>query len=66
MLQYESLWLDWKGRICAPAPTLSLPASVQQWQKTIHSPTTGGMTVLAEFEMNTGLPVGLLKQGVVP
>ncbi|MEV3827927.1 LTA synthase family protein, partial [Aeromonas allosaccharophila] len=34
--------------------------------KTIHSPTTGGMTVLAEFEMNTGLPVGLLKQGVVP
>ena len=31
-----------------------------------HSPTTGGMTVLAEFEMNTGLPVGLLKQGVVP
>ena len=29
-------------------------------------PTTGGMTVLAEFEMNTGLPVGLLKQGVVP
>ncbi|WP_457937530.1 LTA synthase family protein [Aeromonas veronii] len=66
VLQYESLWLDWKGRICAPAPTLSLPASVQQWQKTIHSPTTGGMTVLAEFEMNTGLPVGLLKQGVVP
>lgn len=47
VLQYESLWLDWKGRICAPAPTLSLPASVQQWQKTIHSPTTGGMTVLA-------------------
>lgn len=66
VLQYESLWLDWKGRICAPAPTLSLPASVQQWHKTIHSPTTGGMTVLAEFEMNTGLPVGLLKQGVVP
>ncbi|KTA76727.1 LTA synthase family protein [Aeromonas salmonicida] len=66
VLQYESLWLGWQGRICAPPPTLSLPASVQQWQKTIHSPTTGGMTVLAEFEMNTGLPVGLLKQGVVP
>lgn len=66
VLQYESLMLDWQGRICAPAPTLSLSASVQQWHKTIHSPTTGGMTVLAEFEMNTGLPVGLLKQGVVP
>ena len=66
VLQYESLWLDWHGKICAPAPTLSLPASVAQWRKTIHSPTTGGMTVLAEFEMNTGLPVGLLKQGVVP
>ncbi|MCS3455689.1 putative sulfatase [Aeromonas sp. BIGb0405] len=66
VLQYESLWLDWKANICAPAPTLNLPASVQQWQKTIHSPTTGGMTVLAEFEMNTGLPVGLLKQGIVP
>ena len=66
VLQYESLWLDWQGRICAPAPTLSLPAGVAQWHKTIHSPTTGGMTVLAEFEMNTGLPVGLLKQGVVP
>ncbi|MFQ2290377.1 LTA synthase family protein [Aeromonas enteropelogenes] len=66
VLQYESLMLDWQGRICAPAPTLHLPASVQQWRKTIHSPTTGGMTVLAEFEMNTGLPVGLLKQGVVP
>lgn len=66
VLQYESLWLDWQGRICAPAPTLSLPAGVAQWRKTIHSPTTGGMTVLAEFEMNTGLPVGLLKQGVVP
>ncbi|GAB5992439.1 LTA synthase family protein [Aeromonas enteropelogenes] len=66
VLQYESLMLDWQGRICAPAPTLHLPASVQQWHKTIHSPTTGGMTVLAEFEMNTGLPVGLLKQGVVP
>lgn len=24
------------------------------------------MTVLAEFEMNTGLPVGLVKQGIVP
>ena len=66
VLQYESLWLDWQGKICAPAPTLSLPADVAQWHKTIHSPTTGGMTVLAEFEMNTGLPVGLLKQGVVP
>lgn len=66
VLQYESLWLDWQGKICAPAPTLSLPAGVARWQKTIHSPTTGGMTVLAEFEMNTGLPVGLLKQGVVP
>ncbi|HHQ4651876.1 TPA: LTA synthase family protein [Aeromonas hydrophila] len=66
VLQYESLWLGWQGKICAPPPTLSLPASVQQWHKTIHSPTTGGMTVLAEFEMNTGLPVGLLKQGVVP
>ncbi|MEG0175074.1 MAG: LTA synthase family protein [Aeromonas sp.] len=66
VLQYESLWLDWQGKICAPAPTLTLPAGVQQWRKTIHSPTTGGMTVLAEFEMNTGLPVGLLKQGVVP
>ena len=66
VLQYESLWLDWHGKICAPAPTLSLPADVAQWHKTIHSPTTGGMTVLAEFEMNTGLPVGLLKQGVVP
>lgn len=66
VLQYESLWLDWQGRICAPAPTLSLPTGVAQWHKTIHSPTTGGMTVLAEFEMNTGLPVGLLKQGVVP
>ena len=62
VLQYESLWLDWQGRLCAPAPTLSLPASVAQWRKTIHSPTTGGMTVLAEFEMNTGLPAGLLKQ----
>ncbi|MGE6262366.1 LTA synthase family protein [Aeromonas media] len=66
VLQYESLWLDWQGKICAPAPTLSLPAGVVQWHKTIHSPTTGGMTVLAEFEMNTGLPAGLLKQGVVP
>lgn len=66
VLQYESLWLDWQGKICAPAPTLSLPAGVAQWHKTIHSPTTGGMTVLAEFEMNTGLPAGLLKQGVVP
>ncbi|MFM4995611.1 LTA synthase family protein [Aeromonas sanarellii] len=66
VLQYESLWLDWQGRICAPAPTLNLPAGVAQWHKTIHSPTTGGMTVLAEFEMNTGLPAGLLKQGVVP
>ncbi|MGY3960455.1 LTA synthase family protein [Aeromonas popoffii] len=66
VLQYESLWLGWQGKICAPPPTLSLPASVQQWHKTIHSPTTGGMTVLAEFEMNTGLPVGLLRQGVVP
>lgn len=66
VLQFESLWLDWQGKICAPAPTLSLPAGVAQWHKTIHSPTTGGMTVLAEFEMNTGLPVGLLKQGVVP
>ena len=66
VLQYESLWLDWQGKICAPAPTLSLPAGVAKWHKTIHSPTTGGMTVLAEFEMNTGLPAGLLKQGVVP
>ncbi|MFM5079044.1 LTA synthase family protein [Aeromonas caviae] len=66
VLQYESLWLDWQGKICAPAPTLNLPAEVAQWHKTIHSPTTGGMTVLAEFEMNTGLPAGLLKQGVVP
>ncbi|MGS3177182.1 LTA synthase family protein [Aeromonas sanarellii] len=66
VLQYESLWLDWQGRICAPAPTLNLSAGVAQWHKTIHSPTTGGMTVLAEFEMNTGLPAGLLKQGVVP
>ena len=66
VLQYESLWLVWQGKICAPAPTLSLPAGVAQWHKTIHSPTTGGMTVLAEFEMNTGLPAGLLKQGVVP
>ncbi|MGL5030479.1 MAG: LTA synthase family protein [Aeromonas sp.] len=66
VLQYESLMLNWQGRICAPPPTLTLPASVQQWHQTIRSPTTGGMTVLAEFEMNTGLPVGLLKQGVVP
>ncbi|MGN5111736.1 LTA synthase family protein [Aeromonas jandaei] len=66
VLQYESLMLDWQGRLCAPVPTLNLPATIQQWHKTIHSPTTGGMTVLAEFEMNTGLPVGLLKQGVVP
>lgn len=66
VLQYESLWLDWQGKICAPAPTLNLPAGVARWHKTIHSPTTGGMTVLAEFEMNTGLPAGLLKQGVVP
>ncbi|MFM5818134.1 LTA synthase family protein [Aeromonas sanarellii] len=66
VLQYESLWLDWQGKICTPAPTLNLPAGVAQWHKTIHSPTTGGMTVLAEFEMNTGLPAGLLKQGVVP
>ncbi|MFM4649108.1 LTA synthase family protein [Aeromonas bivalvium] len=66
VLQYESLWLDWQARICAPAPTLNLPATVAQWHKTIHSPTTGGMTVLPEFEMNTGLPVGLLKQGIVP
>ena len=65
VLQYESLWLDWQGRLCAPAPTLSLPASVAQWRKTIHS-HHGGMTVLAEFEMNTGLPVGLLKQGWCP
>ncbi|MGY2498116.1 hypothetical protein, partial [Klebsiella pneumoniae] len=36
VLQYESLWLDWQGRLCAPAPTLSLPASVAQWRKTIH------------------------------
>lgn len=66
VLQYESLWLDWRGKICAKAPTLTLPAGVHEWRKTIHSPTTGGMTVLAEFEMNTGLPVGLLKQGIVP
>ncbi|OLF57799.1 sulfatase [Aeromonas veronii] len=66
VMQYESLWFDWKGGICAPIPTLHLPASIQQWHKTIHSPTTGGMTVLAEFEMNTGLPAGLLKQGIVP
>ena len=66
VLQYESLWLGWQGKICAKAPDLTLPAGLQQWRKTIHSPTTGGMTVLAEFEMNTGLPVGLLKQGIVP
>lgn len=66
VMQYEALWLGWEGGICKPAPTLKLPASVQSVQQEIHSPTTGGMTVLAEFEMNTGLPVGLVKQGIVP
>lgn len=66
VLQYESLWLGWKGKICAQPPTLTLPAGVRPWYTTLRSPTTGGMTVLAEFEMNTGLPVGLLKQGIVP
>lgn len=66
VMQYEALWLGWQGGICKPAPTLKLPASVQSVQQEIYSPTTGGMTVLAEFEMNTGLPVGLLKQGIVP
>jgi uncharacterized sulfatase len=65
-MQYEALWLGWEGGICKPAPVLRLPATVQAVQQQIHSPTTGGMTVLAEFEMNTGLPVGLLKQGIVP
>ena len=45
---------------------LQLPDSVQQFHKVIHSPTVGGMTVLAEFEMNTGLPVGILRKGIVP
>jgi hypothetical protein len=66
VMQYEALWLGWEGGICKPAPTLKLPATVQAVQQQIHSPTTGGMTVLAEFEMNTGLPVGLVKQGIVP
>lgn len=66
VMQYEALWLGWQGGICKPAPTLHLPAGVEQFSKEIHSPTTGGMTVLAEFEMNTGLPVGILKQGIVP
>lgn len=66
VMQYEALWLGWEGGICKPAPVLRLPATVQAVQQQIHSPTTGGMTVLAEFEMNTGLPVGLLKQGIVP
>ena len=66
VMQYEALWLGWQGGICQPAPTLTLPATVQSYHNEIHSPTTGGMTVLAEFEMNTGLPVGILKQGIVP
>ena len=66
VMQYEALWLGWQGGICKPAPTLTLPESVQHYYNEIHSPTTGGMTVLAEFEMNTGLPVGLLKKGIVP
>ncbi|MGL4204754.1 MAG: LTA synthase family protein [Aeromonadaceae bacterium] len=66
VMQYEALWLGWQGGICKPAPTLRLPSGVEQFSKEIHSPTTGGMTVLAEFEMNTGLPIGILKQGVVP
>lgn len=66
VMQYEALWLGWQGGICKPAPSLTLPETVQRYYNEIHSPTTGGMTVLAEFEMNTGLPVGLLKQGIVP
>ncbi len=66
VMQYEALWLDWKGGICKPPPGLQLPAGVQQFHKVIHSPTVGGMTVLAEFEMNTGLPVGILRKGIVP
>lgn len=66
VMQYEALWLDWKGGICQQAPSLTLPDSVQQFHKVIHSPTVGGMTVLAEFEMNTGLPVGILRKGIVP
>jgi Phosphoglycerol transferase and related proteins, alkaline phosphatase superfamily len=66
VMQYEALWLGWQGGICKPAPTLDLPDTVQRYHNEIHSPTTGGMTVLAEFEMNTGLPVGLLKKGIVP
>ena len=66
VMQYEALWLGWKGGICQPAPGLQLPDSVQQFHKVIHSPTVGGMTVLAEFEMNTGLPVGILRKGIVP
>ena len=66
VMQYEALWLGWQGGICKPAPTLHLPSGVEQFSKEIRSPTTGGMTVLAEFEMNTGLPIGILKQGMVP
>ncbi len=66
VMQYEAMWLGWQGGICQPAPTIQPPAGSQALITTLRSPTTGGMTVLAEFEMNTGLPVGLLRQGVVP
>ncbi|MFC3912830.1 LTA synthase family protein [Pseudaeromonas sharmana] len=66
VMQYEAMWLDWKGGICKPAPSLRVPARTDAIISSVRSPTTGGMTVLAEFEMNTGLPVGLLRQGIVP
>lgn len=66
VMQYEAMWLGWQGGICQPAPTLQPPPGSQALMTTLRSPTTGGMTVLAEFEMNTGLPVGLLRQGIVP
>ena len=66
VMQYEAMWLGWQGGICKPAPAIHPPANTDALVTTIRSPTTGGMTVLAEFEMNTGLPVGLLRQGIVP
>ena len=65
VLQYESLWLDWQGRLCAPAPTLSLPASVAQWRKTIHSPPRGhdGAGGVRDEHRPAGGPA---QTGVVP
>ncbi|MGE6209507.1 LTA synthase family protein, partial [Aeromonas media] len=38
VLQYESLWLDWQGKICAPAPTPGSPPGGGEGAKTHPSP----------------------------